>query len=117
MTIASFGRSDAERLLSAAQAFSTRRVPRDAMVSLLRDLRPRVGDVVLARIEAIGQHMRLHLPDGRRRALFVGDEVILAYADRYAPSQFEAAVPSRLCPCHLVASGGIAAVVTERNRQ
>ena len=87
------------------------------MVGLLTDFRPRAGDVVLARIEALGHHTRLHLPDGRRRALFVGDDVILAYADRYAPSQFEAAVPIQLEPCHLVAGGGIAAMVTERHRQ
>lgn len=111
------GRPVDERLRSAAQAFSTRRVPREAMVCLITDLRPRVGDLVLARIEALGHHTRLHLPDGRRRALFVGDAVILAYADRYAPNQFEAAVPERLEACHLVAGGGIAAVVTERHRQ
>lgn len=87
------------------------------MERLLTDLQPRAGDVVLARIEMLGHHTRLHLPDGRRRTLFVGDDVILAYADRYAPSQFEAEVPSQLAPCHLVAGGGIAAMVTERHRQ
>ena len=87
------------------------------MVTLLTDLPPRVGDVVLARVEALGHHTRLHLPDGRRRVLFVGDEVILAYAHRYAPNQFEAEVPSQLEACHLVAGGGIAATVTERHRQ
>jgi hypothetical protein len=86
------------------------------MVCLSTDQRPKVGDLVLARVESLGHHTRLHLPDGRRRNLFVGDDVILAYADRYAPSQFEAAVPSRLDDCHLVAGGGIAALVTERHR-
>ena len=109
-------RSVGERLRCAPQAFSTRRVPREMMVGLLTDDRPRVGDLVLARVESLGHHTRLHLPDGRRRNLFVGDEVILAYADRYAPNQFEAKVPSRLEACHLVAGGGIAAIVTERHR-
>src|SRR5262245_46408858 len=109
--------STSERLRRAPQAFSTRRVPRESMACLLEDQRPKVGDLVLARIEGIGHHTRLHLPDGRRRTLFVGDEVILAFADRYAPNQFEAAVPSRLEACHLVAGGGIAATVTERHRQ
>jgi hypothetical protein len=111
------GRSVGERLHLAPQAFSTRRVPRERMTCLSMEERPKVGDLVLARVESLGHHTRLHLPDGRRRTLFVGDEVILAYADRYAPNQFEAEVPSRLEACHLVAGGGIAALVTERHRQ
>jgi hypothetical protein len=87
------------------------------MAGLLTDHPPSVGDVVLARVETVGHHTRLHLPDGRRRTLFIGDDVILAYADRYAPSQFEAAVPSGLEACHLVAGGGIAATVTEANKR
>jgi hypothetical protein len=51
----------------------------------------------------------LQLPDGRRKHLFVGDEIVVAYGNRYAPSQFEAVVPKTLAPCHLVASGGVAA--------
>jgi hypothetical protein len=115
-TLARLDRPVGERLRRAPQAFSTRRVPREMMTCLLTDDAPRVGDLVLARVESIGHHTRLHLPDGRRRTLFVGNEVILAYADRYAPNQFEATVPSRLEACHLVAGGGIAATVTERHR-
>jgi hypothetical protein len=116
-TLPGLDRSVVERLRHAPQAFSTRRVPREKMTCLSTEDRPRVGDLVLARVDSLGHHTRLHLPDGRRRTLFVGDEVILAYADRYAPNQFEATVPSRLEACHLVAGGGIAAVVTERHRQ
>jgi hypothetical protein len=49
------------------------------------------------------------LPDGRRKTLFPGDEIIVAYGNRYAPSQFEAVVPKTMGPCHLVAGGGVAA--------
>jgi hypothetical protein len=49
------------------------------------------------------------LRNGRRRNLFPGDEVVVAYGNRYAPSQFEAIVPKTLGPCHLVAGGGVAA--------
>lgn len=99
----------------APRAYVARRVPHEAPCHLQRDCQPRPGDLVLARIEALGHHTRLHLPDGRRRQLFVGDDVVLAYADRYAPSQFEAVLPPNLETCHLVAAGGIAAKVVAQH--
>jgi hypothetical protein len=103
-------RSDAERLLAAPRAFTTRRVPPEEIRCLLRDTRrPCAGDLILARIESLGHHRRLHLPDGRQRRIFVGDEVIIAYANRYASRQFEAVVPDTFERCHLVAAGGVAA--------
>ena len=100
-----------QRLAKVRQAYSTRRVPRHAMRCLLTNVAPRSGDLVLARIDRLGQHSSLHLPNGRRSNLWPGDEVIVAYADRYAPSQFEARVPLDLSPCQLVAAGGIAGSV------
>lgn len=91
-------------------SFVTRRVDRKCAKCLLTGNRqPRVGDLVLARVEQLGHHGNLQLIDGRRRRLFPGDLVILAYANRYACEQFEAEVPHSLAPCHLVAGGGIAA--------
>lgn len=40
--------------------------------------------------------------------MFVGDEIVVVYGNRYACSQFEALVPKTMGPCHLVAGGGIA---------
>ena len=71
----------------AHRAFTTRRVPDDACFGVCTEARrPRSGDLVLARVDEIHHHTRLHQPDGRRRQLFEGDHVIVAYADRYAPS-------------------------------
>jgi hypothetical protein len=67
-----------------------------------------VGDLVLARVDAIGNHAALQLVNGRRRHLFPGDEIVVAYGHRYASNQFESEVPESLGPCHLVAGGGIA---------
>ncbi len=64
---------------------------------------------MLARVDAIGHHGNLQLIDGRRRRLFPGDTIVVAYGNRYASEQFEGRVPAGLGPCHLVAGGGIAA--------
>ncbi|MCI2238667.1 hypothetical protein MO973_44865 [Paenibacillus sp. TRM 82003] len=101
----------AERLLHAKRAFSTRHVDLTAAHRVVGDTGPLPGDVVLARVSAVGQHKRLESPHGRRAVLFPGDEVVVAYGHRYAPDQFEAVVPSDLGPCELVAAGGLAARV------
>jgi hypothetical protein len=72
---------------------------------------PQAGDVVLARVLKLGQHGGIQRPDGRRANLFPGDEILVAYGDRYAPDQFEAEVPDNLGPTHLVAAGGLAGTV------
>jgi len=101
----------AERIARAKHAYSTRRVPSNSMRLLLADLtqRPHAGDLVLAEVTGRGQHARIELPCGRRSRMFVGDEIIVCYANRYAPDQFEAVVPDDLGACALVAGGGIAA--------
>jgi hypothetical protein len=99
-----------ERLERAKRAYTTRRVPlTEATLLLTGQHSPRPGDLLLARVEKVGQHARIEHPDGRRANLFVGDEIIVCYGHRYAPDQFEAVVPEDLSPCHLVAGGGIAA--------
>lgn len=72
---------------------------------------PQAGDVVLARVDEIGMHKRLESPASRRQTLFVGDEILVAYGNRYAPDQFLAEVPPTLEQCQLVAGGGVAGFV------
>jgi hypothetical protein len=96
--------------------FATRRVPRQAMQTVLSGMvRPRSGDLVLARVVRLGQHRFLEQPNGRRAALHVGDEIVVAYADRYAPDQFESHVPDNIRWTQLVASGGIASTMLTRS--
>lgn len=105
------------RIDSAIRAYSTRRVPQEAMACVRTDLAPSAGDLVLARVESIGQHKRLHTVDGGRKNLFVGDHVVVAYGHRYAPNQYEATVPGDLSDCDLAAGGGIAGRVTARHQK
>lgn len=78
-------------------------------------VRPRAGDLVLAEVKRLGQHRRLELTNGRRSNMHVGDLIIAAYADRYAPDQFESHVPDDLRPAQLVASGGIVSKMLSRS--
>lgn len=101
----------ARRLKQAKAAYTARRVRREAMSSLITgEVTPHPGDVLLARVDKLGKHKQLQLCDGRRSSLFIGDEIVVAYGNRYAPDQFEAVVPENLNPCHLVAGGGVAAL-------
>lgn len=97
-----------ERLARVKTAYTTRHVRPEAVTALTDGVRPAAGDLVLARVAKLGQHPRLEATDGRKVSLFVGDEILVCYGNRYAPDQFEAVVPDNLGPCHLVAAGGVA---------
>lgn len=105
-----------ERLAHAKFAYTTGRVRREEATCLLNgDRVPGLGDVVLARVEQIGQHKRIEGPDGRQRTIFPGDEIGVCYGHRYAPDQFEADLPEEVAACHLVAGGGVASWVVSRH--
>jgi hypothetical protein len=110
---------DAARIARAKKAYATRFVA-EHLDSDARGYRlltgpraaPAPGDVVLAKVERIGQLQRLEGPWSRRQVLFAGDEIVVAYANRYAPDHVLAEVPADLGPCHLIAAGGLAGTVT-----
>jgi hypothetical protein len=104
------------RINRAKRAFSTRRVPTDAMATLLRgNMRPEAGDLVLARVDVLGKQTKLELTNGRRAHMFPDDEIIVSYGNRYAPDQFEATVSDDLGSCDLVAAGGVAGMELSRH--
>ena len=108
----------AQRVNAAKRAFSTRRVPKADMCQLLTgEERPRPGDLVLARVDEIIKHTKLELTDGRRAHMFSGDEIVVAYGNRYAPDQYEALICEDLSPCDLVAAGGMAAMEVSRHQR
>lgn len=111
---------DAVRLLNAKKAYTTRFVAEAIELDphgydVLPEAAPQAGDVVLARVAEIGKHTKLESPVSRRQTMFLGDEILIAYGNRYAPDQFLAVVPDDLRPCHLVAGGGLAATVLEQH--
>src|SRR5688572_10167388 len=91
--------SDVARIRHASWAFTTRRVPHRAAWSLLPpEGTPVAGDLLLARVNVMGHHDGLQLANGRRKQLFVGDEIVVAYGNRYACNQFEARIPETMGP-------------------
>lgn len=105
---------DPERRARLKIAYCVRRVDLTGPLQLAVDATPRHGDLVLARVTALGQHPRLELTTSRRAALYPGDEIVVGMGARYAPDQFEE-LPGDLGPCQLVAGGGVAASVRSRN--
>lgn len=104
------------RLELAKWAYTTRRIDTSQSFQLLTGtVSPLAGDLVLARVEELGQHRRLELVSSRRATLFEGDEIVVAYGNRYAPDQFEGIVPDHIGPCRLVAAGGVAARLLNRH--
>jgi molybdopterin-guanine dinucleotide biosynthesis protein len=98
-----------QRLAKAKRSYSTRRLPSDISNFKIDGTRvPEAGDVVLATVKRLGQHRRIELIDGRRARMFVRDDIVVVFGNRYAPDQFEAIVPDDMGPCHLAAAGGIA---------
>lgn len=91
-------------------AYTTRNVDQSLVNQLLTGaVNPAAGDILLARVDELGQHPRLELTTSRRAEMFEGDEIAVVFGNRYAPDQFEAIVPDIMEPCHLIAAGGVAA--------
>ena len=103
---------------TAKWSFTTRRVSASAITCLVDDLsKARSGDLVLGRVAAIGSHKRIQLRTGRGADLYIGDHVVLACGDRYAPDQFEGV--ARLDPdgADMLASGGVLGHMRHRNQR
>jgi molybdopterin-guanine dinucleotide biosynthesis protein len=104
-------------LMGLKASFVTRRADVGDAAALVRDRTPQAGDLLLARVDKLGQLTRLQLAGGRRAQLYPGDRLLLCYGNRYAPDQFEAEVPGNLDSCHLITAGGVAARMLTRHQQ
>lgn len=105
-----------QRLHYAYQGFATRRLDLSTVSNLIQGpIRPRPGDLVLARVERLRYHRRIELVNGRKANLHTGDEIIVAYGNRYATDQYEGLTPYDLGPTNLIATGGVAATMVARN--
>jgi hypothetical protein len=76
--------------------------------------RPAQGDLVVARVESMGQHEALEDRWGRRTRLYRGDLVVGAYGNRYATDFYEGYVPTGV-RTHLLTAGGVIGTVASSN--
>jgi hypothetical protein len=77
---------------------------------------PRVGDVAVLEVVALGKHRRLStLPDGRQR-LYPGDLVVGVFGNRYATDAFEAEVRTTE-DLHIVTDAGMIGTVLSRHSE
>jgi hypothetical protein len=84
-------------------------------LTLINGCTPRPGNILAARVASIGHHNWLELATGRKSVIYPGDEMLLAFGERYAPDQYEAHVPGDLSSVDLVAAGGVAGRVISRH--
>ncbi len=91
------------------RTYLTRTIPDGTRFRVRRSSRPpRAGDLVAARVTALGAHAFAEDPHGRRMRLYPGDILLGAYGNRYATDFYEGYVPERGEPSvHLLTAGGL----------
>jgi hypothetical protein len=97
-------------------SYALRRVPASDFHFLLpRPEPPRVGDIVLARVESIGKNVALDVSTGRRCGLHKGDLIAVVFGNRYATLQFEGYARSDGDRCDLLSVGGLCGLVESKH--
>ncbi len=97
-------------LSQAKFSFVTRGLGSRALTIAHARQRSAQGDLVVARVEALGQHDCLEDRYGRRVRLYGGDLVVGAYGNRYATDFYEGYVPAGP-QTHLLTAGGVIGTV------
>jgi len=96
--------------------YATHVVPFDAVEAWAKlPHAPRVGDVALHRVLALGKHTRMDSREGRPLHLFPGDLVAAVFGNRYATDQYEGFIPPPREQYHMLAIGGVCGMVSTRN--
>jgi hypothetical protein len=95
--------------------YALRRLPEASLACLLPCPKsPRLGDIILARLEQIGKNRRLELVNGRAATLHEGDLLAVVYGNRYATHQFEGHAAANGTFCDLLSMGGLCGLVQSK---
>jgi hypothetical protein len=78
---------------------------------------PRVGDLLLCRVESIGIHGRVETTTGARQKLYIGDQIAVALANRYATSMLEAVAEVDGEHCDMVSASGLCGRVVRKAKK
>ncbi|MEU1601192.1 DUF1611 domain-containing protein [Streptomyces sp. NPDC005708] len=105
--------------ISAAKwSYVTRRVvDRGQMCLSGFPRKPRLGDLVAAKVTALGAHAHMEDVHGRSVSLYPGDILVGAYGNRYATDFFEGYLPEGRAVHLLTAGGLIGTVVSAHTRR
>ncbi len=77
---------------------------------------PISGDIAIFQVITLGKHESVQGEEKRNIAIFEGDFIMGAFANRYATSQFEGYVPVEPLPLYdILAAGGAIGVVKSKN--
>jgi len=98
-------------------SFTTRAVPLEEMARVTpMYAQPRIGDLVLAEVLALGRHNRMEVRTGVTMYLFPGDHIVGAFGNRYATDQYEGYLPTRPVEgCDLLSVGGVLGEVASQH--
>jgi len=81
-----------------------------------KSILPKDGNLGLFEIIETGKHITIQSDSKRNVAIFPGDRIIAAFANRYATSQFEGYVPTEhLSEYDILGAGGAIGVVKSKN--
>jgi hypothetical protein len=85
-------------------------------VQLFRDTsNPRVGDVAIVQVGAIGHHTRMTTADGHKLRLYPDDVLAGVFGNRYATDAFEGEVQT-LDELHILTDAGMIGTVRSRHK-
>jgi hypothetical protein len=99
------------RNLSRAKfSFVTRCLGLENLTIASAPQQPAQGDLVVARVDTLGQHNFLEDRHGRHTRLYAGDLVVGAFGNRYATDFYEGYVPTGP-HTHLLTAGGVIGTV------
>ncbi len=76
----------------------------------------KAGDLAVFEVIELGRHENSQMVDNRNHAIFPGDHLVAAFADRYATSQFEGYVPDKpQVFYHILGAGGVIGILKSKN--
>ncbi len=84
--------------------------------SIIHTYTPIAGDVAVFEVLERGKHETVQSENKRNVAIFEGDMIMAAFADRYATSQFEGYIPEKPTEIlDILAGGGAVGIVKSKN--
>lgn len=97
--------------------FTTHAAPREALKGLTPfTCAPQIGDLVVAEVLELGQHIKLETRKGALLHLFPGDRIVGAFGNRYATDQYEGYIPKEVVEeCDMLSIGGVFGIVASQH--